>query len=124
LVESGQIYRCESCGIIVEVIHAGPGGVRCCGQDMMLLEEKMQDEGMEKHVPVIEKTDEGFKVKVGSVQHPMEESHHIKMIEIIADNVVYRKLLQPGQVPVAEFCIKADKVAAREYCNLHGLWRS
>ena len=124
MVELNQIYRCEACGIIVEVIRAGPGGIRCCGQDMKLLEERTTDEGMEKHVPVIEKADKGFLVKVGSVAHPMEESHYIEMIELIADSRVYRKSLKPGQKPEAEFCIEAEKVTAREYCNLHGLWKS
>jgi superoxide reductase len=75
-------------------------------------------------VPVIEKTDKGFKVKVGSIAHPMEEKHYIEWIQVIADGKSYRRFLKPGQAPEAEFCIKADKITAREYCNLHGLWKA
>lgn len=122
--EKNQVYRCSVCGNIVEVLYAGGGELVCCGKPMELLEEKTADEGKEKHVPIVEKTDSGFKVKVGSVPHPMEEGHYIQWIEVIADGVVYRKHLLPGQAPEAEFCIKADTITAREYCNLHGLWKS
>ena len=106
------------------MLTAGTGELVCCGQPMQLLEAKTTDEGKEKHVPVIEKTETGFKVKIGSVPHPMEESHHIEWIESIADNQVFRKHLKPGQAPEAEFCIKAENIEAREHCNLHGLWKS
>ena len=86
--------------------------------------EKTQDVGQEKHVPVIEKTATSIKVKVGSVPHPMEEKHYIEWIELIADGSVYRKFLKPGKKPEAVFNIKADKVEAREYCNIHGLWKA
>lgn len=119
-----EIYKCNVCGNIVEVLHAGAGQLVCCGQPMVLLKEKTEDEGQEKHVPVIEKTDKGIKVKVGSVPHPMEENHLIEWIEIIADGDVYRKFLKPGEVPEAEFCIQAGYVTAREHCNVHGLWKS
>jgi superoxide reductase len=118
-----QIYRCSVCGNIVEVLYAGGGQLVCCGKPMELQTEKTQDAGAEKHVPVIEKTETGVRVKVGSIPHPMEESHYIEWIEIIADGVSYRKFLKPGQPPEAEFCIKADKIEAREYCNIHGLWK-
>jgi superoxide reductase len=91
---------------------------------MELLKEKIEDVGKEKHVPVIEKTETGIIVKVGSVSHPMEEKHYIEWIEIIADGASYRKFLKPGDKPEAEFCIKAEKIEAREYCNIHGLWKS
>ena len=91
---------------------------------MKLLEGKTSDEGNEKHVPVIEKTEKGFLVKVGSVEHPMEQEHYIEWIEIIADNKVYRKFLNPGDKPEAQFEIQAESITAREYCNLHGLWKS
>ena len=86
--------------------------------------ENTVDAAREKHVPAVEKVEGGFKVKVGSVAHPMEAGHYIEWIELVADGIVYRRALQPGQEPVAEFCISADKVEAREYCNLHGLWQS
>jgi len=119
-----QIYKCNVCGNIVEILHTGAGQLVCCGQPMELLKEKRQDIGQEKHVPVIEKTETGIRVKIGSVPHPMEEKHYIEWIEIIADGKSYRKFLKPGDKPDAEFEIKAGNIIAREYCNLHGLWES
>jgi len=119
-----QIYKCSICGNIVEVIHASGGELVCCGKPMELLVEKTQDLGFEKHVPVIEKTEQGILVKVGSVPHPMEEAHYIEWIEIIADGRYCRKFLKPGDKPEALFEVTAQNVIAREYCNVHGLWRS
>jgi superoxide reductase len=119
-----QIYKCNVCGNIVEVLHAGKGELVCCGQPMVLLEEKSEDVGLEKHVPVIEKTETGIKVKVGSVPHPMEEKHYIEWVEVIANGKVYREFLKPGGKPEVEFAVKSEKVEAREYCNIHGLWKS
>ncbi|MEM7826854.1 MAG: desulfoferrodoxin [Candidatus Aenigmatarchaeota archaeon] len=124
MTEQKQVYKCNICGNIVEVLHAGIGQLVCCGQLMELLKEKTEDIGKEKHVPVIEKTKKGIKIKVGSLPHPMEEKHYIEWIQIIADEIAYRKFLKPGDKPEAEFEIKAKKIEAREYCNLHGLWRS
>jgi len=124
MAEKLQIYKCEVCGNIVEVLHGGKGQLVCCGQPMKLLEENTVDAALEKHVPVVESTTGGFKVKVGSVAHPMEEKHYIEWIEIIADGKVYRQFLQPGNVPEATFDIKAKTITAREHCNLHGLWKS
>jgi len=119
-----QIYKCEICGNIVEVLHEGVGQLVCCGQPMKLQEEKTEEQGREKHLPVIEKTDKGIKVKVGAVTHPMEEKHYIEWIEVIADARVYRKFLSPGDSPEADFVIAPEKVEAREYCSIHGLWKS
>jgi superoxide reductase len=119
-----EVYKCNICGNIVEVLHAGAGQLVCCGQPMELLPEKTEDEGQEKHVPVIEKTDKGVKVKVGSVPHPMEENHHIEWIEVVADGKTSRHFLKPGKKPEAEFCFQAEGVTAREHCNVHGLWKS
>jgi len=124
MVELKQIYKCNICGNIVEVVHASVGELVCCGQPMELLTEKMQDMGNEKHVPVLEKTTTGVKVKVGSIPHPMEEKHYIEWIELHADGIVYRKFLKPMDKPEAEFCVKAQRLSAREYCNIHGLWKS
>ncbi|MFB0505829.1 MAG: desulfoferrodoxin [Thermodesulfobacteriota bacterium] len=118
-----QIYKCEVCGNIVEVLHEGKGELVCCGQPMKLFVENTVDAAREKHVPVVEKTAGTFKVKVGSVPHPMEEEHYIEWVEIIVDGKAYRQFLKPGGSPEATFDIKAEKVTAREYCNLHGLWR-
>lgn len=119
-----QVYRCNVCGNIVEVLHAGKGELVCCEQPMELLQEKATDAGLEKHVPVIEATDSGIKVKVGDVPRPMEEKHYIEWIEVITDGDGYRKFLKPGDKPEAEFGIKPQKVTAREYCSIHGLWKS
>ena len=119
-----QVYKCELCGNIVEVVHAGAGDLVCCGESMALLEENTVDAAVEKHVPVIETTDHGIKVTVGSVSHPMEESHYIEWIEVIADGKAYREFLNPGDSPEALFCVEADTITAREYCNLHGHWKS
>jgi superoxide reductase len=124
MAEQLQIYKCDVCGNIVEVMHGGAGELTCCGQPMKLFRENTVDAAKEKHVPVVEKTAEGFKVKVGSVAHPMEEKHWIEWVELIVDGTVYRQFLKPGQAPEATFCVKADKVTAREYCNLHGLWKA
>jgi len=122
-IECGQVYKCDVCGNIVIVAHAGGGELVCCGQPMKLMTENTVDAAKEKHVPVIEKTATGYKVKVGSVAHPMEEKHYIEWIELLVGNMLYTKLLKPGDAPEAEFCCAhADKVVAREYCNLHGLW--
>lgn len=118
-----DIYRCNVCGHIIEIVKASAGQLVCCNQPMEILKENSTDAAKEKHVPVVEKTKEGFKVKIGSVPHPMEEKHYIQWIEIIADEVSYKKFLKPGDKPEAEFCVKAKSIIAREYCNLHGLWK-
>jgi len=117
-----EIYKCSICGNIVEVIHSGVGQLVCCGQPMGLLKEKNRDVGAEKHVPVLEKMRNILKVKVGEVPHPMEEKHYIEWIEIIADGIVHRKFLKPGDKPEAEFEVSPKKMAVRAYCNVHGLW--
>jgi len=118
-----QIYKCEICGNVVEMLHEGVGELICCGAPMKLYEENTTDAALEKHVPVVEKTADGFKVTVGSVAHPMVDVHYIEWIELIADGKAYREFLKPGDAPEATFCITADKVTAREYCNVHGLWK-
>ena len=124
-----QVYKCEVCGNIVVVLHEGAGTLVCCGKPMVLLEEKATDTGQEKHVPVIEKTDSGVRVKVGSVEHPMQADHYIEWIEIMDPQAGWCQMarLQPGQPPVAEFTVPVDsrdRLTARSYCNLHGLWKS
>jgi superoxide reductase len=118
-----QVYKCEMCGHIVEVIHAGGGTLTCCNQPMTLLAENTTDAAQEKHVPVVEKVDNGYKVTVGSVAHPMQDDHLIEWIELLADGKAYRKFLKPGDAPEATFCVEATEVSARELCNLHGLWK-
>lgn len=125
MAELYKIYKCEICGNIVEVLHEGKGDLVCCGEEMKLMKAKTEDSSLEKHVPYIEKTDHGILIKVGEKQnHPMEEKHYIEWIQIMADNKSYRKFLKPNDKPEAFFEIKADKVTAREYCNIHGLWKN
>jgi len=119
-----EIYKCNICGNIVEVIHPGKGELVCCSEPMTLIKENTVDASKEKHVPVIEHTTTGIKVKVGSQPHPMEEKHYIEWIQVIIDDVSYRKHLKPGDKPEAEFPVKGKKITAREYCNIHGLWVS
>jgi len=123
MTELKQVYKCNVCGNMVVVVHSGAGQLVCCNQPMQLLTENTTDAATEKHVPVIQRTESGYKVTVGEVAHPMEEQHHIEWIELIANGKVYREHLSPGQAPEALFHLSADKVVAREYCNLHGLWR-
>jgi len=124
MTEKLQIYKCQVCGNIVEVVHTGAGELVCCGKPMTLLAENSTDAATEKHVPVVEKTADGFRVIVGSVAHPMEDKHFIEWIEVIAEGKAYRKFLNPGDAPEALFKILADKVTARAYCNIHGLWKA
>jgi len=124
MTELRQIYKCNVCGNIVEVLHAGIGQLVCCDQPMELLTEKTTDIGLEKHVPILEKIGDKTKVKVGSIPHPMEQKHYIEWIELIADGKTYRTFLKPGDTPEAEFEITAKRIEAREYCSIHGLWKS
>jgi len=120
-----EIYKCMICGNIVEVLHAAQGQLVCCGKPMEKQEEKTQDASTEKHVPYIEKTNKGFIVKVGQNQdHPMDEKHYIEWIQIIADGTSLRRFLKPGEKPEASFEITATAIQAREYCNIHGLWKN
>jgi superoxide reductase len=118
-----ELYKCEVCGNIVEVLHAGAGELVCCGQPMDQLVEKTEEQGMEKHLPIIEKTESGILVKVGSIQHPMENEHYIELIEVISGEQISRKFLKPGEVPEAEFIGFDENATAREHCTIHGLWK-
>jgi superoxide reductase len=124
MAERLELYKCDICGNIVDVMHGGPGELACCGQPMKCLTENTVDAAVEKHVPVIEKIEGGFKILVGSVPHPMEEKHYIEWVEIIADGKSYRQFLNPGDTPEAVFMVDAASVTAREYCNLHGNWKA
>lgn len=119
-----EVYKCDICGNIVEVLHGGAGELVCCGEVMKLFVENTVDASKEKHVPVIERNGDIITVKVGSVAHPMEEKHYIEWIEIIADGKAYRQFLNPGETPEAVFKTQEAQITAREYCNIHGLWTS
>lgn len=132
MTQKNQIYKCEICGNIVEVLHNGKGELVCCGAAMRLVEEKTRDEGKEKHVPVFEKLPEdvcsggdGIKVKIGEVEHPMNDDHYIEWIEVkTVDGKAGKKFLKPGDKAEAEFHTRAGIVEVRAYCNVHGLWKS
>jgi len=126
MTQNLEVYKCNVCGNIVAVLHSSVGTLVCCGQPMQLLKEDTVDASREKHVPVIEKVRGGVKVKVGSVPHPMEQAHYIEWIEVVSKSgESFIKFLKPGEAPEASFKIGIKEVAfAREYCNLHGLWKS
>ncbi|MHB9129810.1 MAG: desulfoferrodoxin [Armatimonadota bacterium] len=123
MAERYQVYKCTKCNTIYEVLHAGDGETLCCGEPLKLFKENSVDAAREKHVPVIDKVPGGIMVTVGSIPHPMEAQHYIAWIEVIADGKIYRQYLQPGDAPVATFPLEATTCIAREYCNLHGLWK-
>lgn len=123
MTKLNQVYKCALCGNIVEVTHASGGQLVCCGQPMTLQTENTVDASKEKHIPVVEKTGNEVLVKVGSVEHPMEEKHYIEWIELQTPKCIYRKYLNPGEKPEAVFKTDEDIVCARAYCNIHGLWK-
>ena len=122
MAKLNEVYKCNLCGNIVEILHPGAGALVCCNEKMALMVQNTVDASKEKHVPVIEIGASSITVKVGSVAHPMEAAHYIEWIELVADGKLYRQQLQPGQAPEATFPVIAKQVTAREYCNLHGLW--
>lgn len=126
MAELNQVYRCNICGNIISVVHAGGGKqLVCCGQPMELLAANSVDASKEKHIPVIDQSTGQVTVKVGSVSHPMEEKHYIEWIELTVDGVATRKFLNPGDAPEAVFCVcGGSTMEANCYCNLHGLWKS
>ncbi len=124
MAKTNEVYKCKVCGLMVEVVHDGACTPQCCGQPMQLLKENTADGATEKHVPVVEKTADGYRVKVGSVAHPMTPEHYIEWIELVTPACVLRKRLTPSDEPTAEFKTDATEVTAREFCNLHGLWKS
>lgn len=119
-----EIYKCEICGNIVEILHEGKGELVCCNQPMKLLKENIVDAATEKHIPIITKNEQGVAVKVGSVDHPMTEEHNIEWIEISTDEGESKKFLKPGEKPEKLFPVKEKNVKSRAYCNIHGLWKS
>ncbi len=118
-----EVYKCEVCGNIVEVVHGGAGELICCGQPMKLLEEKASEQGNEKHLPVVEVASGEVKVKVGEVSHPMEEKHYIEWVEVLTPNGAVKRFLKPGENPEVTFKIDEKATAVRSYCNIHGLWK-
>lgn len=124
MTKINEIYKCNICGNIVEVIHTGEGELVCCSQPMGLQKENTIDASTEKHIPIIEKTDQGIKVKIGSIDHPMEYTHYIEWIEILVNGASCKHFLKPGDKPETKFPTKVENITVRAYCNLHGLWQS
>jgi len=119
-----EIYKCEICGNIIEILHNGAGQLVCCGEFMNMLKENSEGDYAEKHSPVIEKNDEGINIKVGNVEHPMEEKHYIEWIEISTEKGESKKFLKPGEKPEVLFPVKNGNLKSRMYCNVHGLWKN
>lgn len=128
MTERLEMYKCNVCGNIAEVVISAKGELVCCSQPMEKLKEHTNSEEMagEKHVPVVETTQDGITVRVGSVAHPMENEHYIMFVEVISQDKRYvkRKYLYPHEEPVLNLKCSCDKVIARELCNIHGLWIS
>jgi len=119
-----EVYKCIVCGNIIEVLHAGGGELVCCNKPMIFQKENTVDASVEKHIPIIEKTENSIKVIVGEIEHPMSNDHHIEWIEILVDGKSYRKFLKVGDIPQVKFHINGKNIIARAYCNLHGLWKN
>lgn len=127
MVKTGEVYTCIACKNTVTVVKGDIGTLFCCGQDMQKLDEKAaEQEGKEKHVPVIEQDGNKVTVRVGSVEHPMEGAHYIELIQLYdGDRIIGEKFLYPGEKPEAEFLVaEAKELSAKELCSVHGLWRS
>jgi superoxide reductase len=124
MVEKYQVYRCELCGNMVGILFAGGGSLVCCGKPMEMMVERTADQGLEKHVPAVQKSGEKLSVKVGTTEHPMTDEHYIMWIDTVGSNAEARKYLKPGEAPSREFCDTSDVKKVRAYCNLHGLWKS
>ncbi|OFI07440.1 desulfoferrodoxin [Clostridium acetireducens DSM 10703] len=123
MTQINQVYKCELCGNIVEVLHKGEGKLECCGKNMIILSENITDATLEKHIPLLEKSQGGIIIKVGKEEHPMTEKHNIEWIEVITNNKTYRKCLKANERAEAIFKIDEEILAVRAYCNLHGLWK-
>lgn len=123
MAEKNEIYKCNKCGIEVEILHKGDGVLTCC-EKPMTLKSSFDGEGVaQEHIPKIEDLGNKVKVVVGALRHPMTDVHHIEWIEIIMKDGVYRKDLKVDSEPEVEFNFNKDKIViVREYCNIHGLW--
>jgi superoxide reductase len=124
MTKRDQIFKCTVCGNIVEMVGTGVGTLVCCGQSMKSMKENSNDASIEKHVPVVTISASKTSIKVGEIEHPMEETHFIEWIELIVDDRVDKQFLHAGEKPETEFNIAPKKYIARAYCNVHGLWKS
>lgn len=122
-----EMYKCEVCGNLIEVVLAGDGDLVCCNQPMILLKPNTVDAAKEKHVPFFEKKGEELDIRIGSEPHPMTNEHYIQFIEAISkdERYVKRKYLYPNEEPVLTLkCYDVGSIIAKENCNLHGLWEA
>ncbi len=124
MTQQREVYLCEVCGNVVEMLRSGAGTLVCCDQPMTLQEENTTDAAREKHVPVVERIGQRLKVSVGSVPHPMNDDHYIEWIEVSSSSSTMHEHLRPGEAPEASFSAPEGEVTVRAYCNLHGLWRA
>jgi superoxide reductase len=122
MTTKAQVYKCEKCGNVVEVVHPGEGTLVCCGEPMKCMVEQTAEQAKEKHVPVLQKTADSINVVVGSTLHPMIDTHYIEWIELVTETGIHRKYLKPGFPPEAVFDCHLKVLQVREYCNIHGLW--
>ncbi len=125
MTQREQVYQCEICGNIVEVVHVGKGQLVCCNQPMTLLDENTTDASKEKHVPQVTRDGDTIYVQVGSTSHPMTAEHYIEWVELIVGDLVERHYLSPGDSPETSFAYRSSgQPVIRAYCNLHGLWKA
>ena len=124
MTKRNEVYKCSVCGNIVEVLHPAGGTLVCCGKPMELMKENTMEASEEKHIPVVEKVEGGYRVTVGSAPHPMTQEHHIEWIELETAEGTMRAFTKHCPQPVAFFSTAAKATSARAYCNLHGLWRA
>ncbi|MBT4334407.1 desulfoferrodoxin [archaeon] len=124
MTKKEQIYKCLACGNIIEILHEANASLSCCGTQMTEIKENIEEAAEEKHIPIIEKNESNITIKVGSIEHPMDETHYIEWIELITRNKLYRQHLRPGQKPEANFKMINSDFKVRAYCNLHGLWKN
>jgi len=130
MAEKLDMYKCDDCGMIIQVIIEGDGKLVCCDEEMeLLVPHGLSDEMLnEKHIPVFVKSDteEGGEIRIGSMPHPMIPEHYIMFAEAIAPDKSHFKLkyLNPGDEPKMLLKHSLDKISAKIYCNLHGLWEA
>lgn len=129
MTEVGQVYKCKTCGNVVEVFDNGVGNLMCCNQPMELLEEQTEGDKATKHVPIVQNDGSAIFAKVGEERHPMDDDHSIRFIEVNIGDEKIIKTLKPGELPEGFFAadlkeLARNDIVVREYCNVHGLWKS
>ncbi len=121
-MNANKILRCNSCGNIIEMIQENNTKIICCGTEMQILEEKQNNEGTEKHIPIVKQKEDKTIIQIGEVLHPMSKEHQIEWLEIITKDKVIRKNFEYTEEPTIEINNKEEIIMLRAYCNKHGLW--